>query len=236
MVFNVHLLHHTTECVERNGPLFAYSNYNMEDKIGHFVSFVHGTTDVTQQITNKYLMEQRLLVLLDKDPSRRAKQFYDASNTHRFSKVKKMNDHMLIGEGLRILDQAKLEFIWNHFQIDCDDSLVEYKSILLHSRIYYENSDSKKGTCDSFVSNDNEEKFAEINSIFIHNEEIYFLINEKFWPLTTWKNMCEYVIPLKSIPDTLKIVQSSYFGSKYAFIKFDEIIACSKFPNMYERN
>lgn len=38
MVFNIHLLTHLADCVRFIGPLFAYSNYNFEDQIGHLVS------------------------------------------------------------------------------------------------------------------------------------------------------------------------------------------------------
>lgn len=61
MTYNIHLLSHYIECVRRNGPLPLYTNYPMEDNIGHLVGVVKGTTDVVAQCCTKCLMERGLL-------------------------------------------------------------------------------------------------------------------------------------------------------------------------------
>lgn len=76
VVFNIHLLSHLADCVEKNGPLFCYSNYSFEDNMGHLLSFVSGTNDVILQIASKYVMERNLLHNLINSPI--PKKFYDA--------------------------------------------------------------------------------------------------------------------------------------------------------------
>lgn len=237
MVFNVHLLDHICECVEKNGSLCCYSTYNMEDNIGHLTSFVHGTTDVLQQICNKYVLEKNLIPHIQK--SEKVSEFMKTIDTHRFASTQTINGHTLVGNGFPLKNRAHFEIIKNYFQLDSDIDIVEFRAILLGKKVYYESNieiNAKKRTCDSFVSNELGSKFADLVSIFSISENVYFLINEKYTPLTIWKNMCEHVVPLKIILDDLKIVQASYFGSKYALISTITSTACAKFPNLYERN
>lgn len=65
MVFNIHLLQHIAMCVKKNGPLCCYTAYNMENNIGHLVSAIHGTNDVTKQCIQKYILEKNLLAKLE---------------------------------------------------------------------------------------------------------------------------------------------------------------------------
>lgn len=97
MVYNVHQLRHLADCVELNGPLFAYSNYFMEDNIGHTVSFVNGTTDVTKQICSKYLIEKNLYMHLEK--SAKARTFYNQIVSQlRFKFTEVFDNVMVIGK------------------------------------------------------------------------------------------------------------------------------------------
>lgn len=76
-----------------------------------------------------------------------------------------------------------------------------------------------------------------IVSILVIQNKLYFLINETFEILNN-ENQCKSIIFLKNreIPH-YKLINSQFIGSKYAFLKFDNnLIACAKFSNMFERN
>lgn len=96
MVYNVHLLLHLSEMVRKNGPLFCYSNYNMEDNMGHLIRSVHGTNDVLNQVCSKYLMEKKLLHNLSISPT--ARQYYSNIQPKKmFSTAKKIANSHIIG-------------------------------------------------------------------------------------------------------------------------------------------
>lgn len=66
MTYNVHLLTHLAECVEQNGPLWAYSNFHFESNNGVLKNFVCGTSDVVHQTLTKYLYSQLLHNVVEK--------------------------------------------------------------------------------------------------------------------------------------------------------------------------
>lgn len=116
--------------------------------------------------------------------------------------------------------------------------VVEYDAMLLNSKVYYENSCmSQKRTSDSFLFNLESKKFAEIDAIIVTNENVHILINEKFEVLYDGNYTCKSSIYLKEIESPCKkILDPKSIGAKFALIKFDDIITCSEFPNMCERN
>lgn len=238
MVFNVHLVHHLVDCVEFNGPLFAYSNNCFEDKIGNLVSSVKGTTDVTTQVCDRYMLEKHFLRHIENSPI--AQNFYNhiESKLH-YSIAEKVAGSLVIGAAKTKsnLNDNEMFLIENTLHITDVTQILEYKCVMLNSETFYEVSSRKpdKRTCDSFVLNNQNGNFAEIKSIFVVDNRIFFLLDEKFEYTNKWK--CEFVIALK-IKNAYQqtIIESTSVGPKYAFVKFGDTFACSKFPNVYERN
>lgn len=239
MTFNTHLLSHSVACVVKNGPLFAYSGYSMEDNIGHLISLQNGTTDVTTQISQKYLLQKSLYENLEN--SEKATMFLNQIEHKQFSKTTKVNGHVLVGQSREIRNESHLQFVLSELNKEIDYvKLVEYRGVLLNSNVFYESLDQRriqKRTNDSFVSNFDGTIFAEIISIIlVDDEDLFFLINEKYKPTNNWNNISQHISQLNEVETTLKLVESSYFGQKYAMMKIDGIISCAKFPNMFERN
>lgn len=117
MVYNIHQLKHLGECVSRNGPLFAYSAYALEDYIGHLVSFVKGTTDVATQISSRYLLEKNLQVHLQKSDV--ALTYYNRIESKlSFPVARYLNEFLVIGKAKEISDLTEHElFILEIIQV-----------------------------------------------------------------------------------------------------------------------
>jgi hypothetical protein len=64
MSYNVHLLVHLTDCVRNWGPLWCYSAYSFESANGLFLKLFHGTQAVPKQISNSFLLLQRMQELI----------------------------------------------------------------------------------------------------------------------------------------------------------------------------
>lgn len=65
--------------------------------------------------------------------------------------------------------------------IPYDFKLEEFDAVLLNSKIFYESiSKSDKHTSDSFIFNSESKRFAQIDSIFVVDNNLHILINEKF--------------------------------------------------------
>lgn len=237
-VFNVHIARHLADCVRSIGPLSTYSNYCFEDHIGHLVSLQKGTTDVATQICEKYLLEKNLFQSIEN--STIAKEFYEEINgKHKFSITRRVEGSIVIGNPKKpsqLTDEERYLII-NYLNIPFDAQIDEYSSVLLNSRIFFETINcTKKRTNDTFVLNRSSRKFGDIKSIFVVNEKLYFLINEKYAELSDREN-CQNIRFL-SLTDSMnqRLIESKFVGPKYALIKFDQTIACAKFPNLYERN
>lgn len=239
MVYNVHQLRHLSDCVELNGPLFAYSNYCMEDNIGHIVEFVKGTTDVTKQVCTKYLLEKNLHKCLEK--SERARNFYNRIESKlSFSVTINIGDSLLIGKPRKHsnLNANELTLIKNIARIGEDDEILEYNSIFLKRKIFYETVANATGkrTNDSFIYNQQTQRFGEIKSIVLVRERIFLLINEKF-ELENDHGICKYSIFLLNVENFgTTIIEPESIGSKYIFFQYGSTLVCSSFPNFYERN
>lgn len=173
MVYNVHQLIHLTECVNRNGPLFTYSNYPMEDYIGHLVNFVKGTTDVTTQTCSRYFLEKNLHIHLQK--SHLAQAYYEKIESRlSFPIARKIGDSLVIGKPRQIslLNAPELNLIRNEFSINDFRLVQEYRAAFLNCRTYYETSTDKllKRTDDSFILNSDNNCFGEIRAIMVIDE------------------------------------------------------------------
>lgn len=238
-VFNVHLLRHLAECVRNIGPLFAYSNYHFEDQIGHLVALHKGTTDVAMQICEKYLLERNLFKFIAKSPI--AKKFSEEiDGKKKYSIVRKVEESVVIGNVKKHseLSQQEKSFIVHSFNDIHDIQIEEYGSVLLNSKIFYEKCNKKqKRTSDSFVLCSDNGNFGQIISIFVIQSKLYFLVDEKFKVIINPKNSCQSLFYLKeSNRMNLRVVDPRYISSKFVFIEFDKTLACSKFPNLFERN
>lgn len=238
-VFNVHLLRHLAECVRNIGPLFTYSNYNFEDQIGHLVSLHKGTTDVATQICEKYLLEKNIFKFIVHSPI--AKQFIDdIDSKQKFSIAHKVEGSLVIGNAKTPsqLSLGERFFIFSSLNVNFNIQIDEYGSVLLNSKIFYEKYTCRnKRTSDSFVFCSDNNKFGRINCIFVFQNKLYFLIDEIFEIIDEPKNNSKFIFYLREINcSKLRVVESKYISSKFVFIKFDDTVACSKFPNMYERN
>lgn len=237
MVYNIHQLRHLGECVKRNGPLFAYSNYPTEDIMGHIVSLVKGTTDVTSQICSRYLMEKNLLVCLKK--SALAQEFYEQIESKlSFSVTKKLNGSLLIGNVLKIpnLSNQDSNFIRNELNVNDDEQINEYKSVLLDCRIFFETASNSCGkrTDDSLVYDSESNCFGVIDSIITVKDQLYFFVDEKF--KRTENTNSTFVTLLEETISQKKLLTCNSIRRKYAFIKFENSTAASEFPNLCERN
>lgn len=238
MVFNVHLLLHLADCVRNLGPLHMYSNYHFEDHIGHLVSLHKGTTDVADQICEKYLLEKNMFHHLSRSPM--AQKFYDDINCkHKFKNARKIARHVLLGKPTKSkISENEKALIAIQLNIPYDFKLEEYDAVLLNSQFFYESiSKLDKHTSDSFIFNSESKRFAQIDSIFVVDNNLHILINEKFELKVDASYKCKSNIPLKELTSNRKTVLSPLnVGPKYAFVKFENSITCSKFPNMIERN
>lgn len=238
MVYNVHLLRHLTDCVKFIGPLSCYSNYIFEDFIGHLISLHKGTTDVTSQICQKYLLEKNLFYHLDR--SSIARSYYDKINSkHKFSSCHKVAGSLVMGNKNQGLSDEEKSLILSSLNVVNGTEIREFESMLLNNSVYYEifNKSSHKRTNDSFIFNAESKNFATIESIFVVDENLYILAIEKFEQVFDTANKCKFSIFLKESNVSRKqIWNASCVGPKFALIQFNNTIACSKFPNMYERN
>lgn len=238
MVFNVHLLKHLADCVKFIGPLPCYSNYNFEDQIGHLISLHKGTTDVSTQICEKYLLEKNLYFHLGR--SSIVRDFYEEiDSSHKYSMCRKVAGSLLIGNGKQRLNEDEMNLIGNVLSVPIDTQIEKYDAILLNCNTFYESEirSSQKRTNDSFIFNNDSKQFAIIQCFIVIEEILYILVNEKFEQIFDETHSCEFIIPLKELNIYRKnIWKVQSIGPKFAFVKFNSIITCSKFPNMYERN
>lgn len=238
-VFNIHVVRHLGNGVRFVGPLWAYSNYPFEDQIGSLVSLHKGTTDVATQISEKYLLGQNLIQSIEH--SKLAKQFYEEIHSkHKFPVSHKVDGSLMIGKVKRIslLTEDERSLVVKSLNVANDAQIDEYDSVLHNSKVFYETVNCKsKRTCDSFVLNTDNGKFCEIKSIVVVHEKLYFLVNEKYDKIIDPDNKSQFTKYLSFIARTNQnVIESKFIGPKYALIKFNNTITCSKFPNMYERN
>lgn len=236
MVYNIHQLKHLVECVMKNGPLSTYSNYAMEDRIGNMVTFVKGTTDVTSQILSKYLLEQNLLLTLEKYPIA-LKFFENIERKLNFSISEKLDGSLLIGKPKKqtVFSEQYVSLLQDQFNITTD-VINEYRAVLLNCKIFFETdlNSSGKRTYDCLVCDSSSGRFGIIKSIITVDCRIYFLVNEQF--RVTRDSQSNYVTFLEEIPCRLKLLKAEVIGQKYVFVRLENCIAVSKFPNLFERN
>lgn len=162
--------------------------------------------------------------------------FNEINNAHKYPISKKVEESIVLGKQRNASENEKL-FIIGSLNLEDDIQIDVYNSVLLRSKVYYETYNRKKiRTHDSFILNTETKHFAEINSIFVVQEKLYFSIIERF-EIVQFQNSCDSIIYLKDKEFPLqKIVESKLIGPKFALIQFENIIACAQFPNMYERN
>lgn len=210
----------------------------MEDYIGHLVSLVKGTTDITTQISSRYLLEKELQVQLEK--SERARYFYESieSKLH-FPIAQKIRESLVIGKAKvrSDLNDDQLNFISNSIYIDNLTEILEYRSAFLNNRFFYEISSNniKKRTNDSIVYNHENKCFGEVLAMLTIDGQLYFLIDEKFSKIKD--SNCKRIHFLKITHNSkLNLITPASISHKYAFVEFSNTIAAAKFPNFYERN
>lgn len=241
MVSNVHLLSHLADSVERNGPLFCYSNYCNEDNMGHLLKFMQGTNDVTLQISEKYLMERDLQHNLRNSP--RAKEYYDMIQAaQRYSITKKIGRTHVIGRpnNSSQLNSQEMQFIIDSLNLTTNIEIEEYNAVLLNSEKYYETSNmsKRKSTMDSFVSVPERDVYGIIHTFFIVNEHLYFFVYNKYIPVHTPSRATGSSMTWLSNKRKLDyfIFDASETMDKYVFLDDNVKRACVKIPNNLERN
>lgn len=233
MVSNIHLLSHLAKCVKMNGPLFCFSNYSFEDFIGHLVSRIHGQIDVLEQISQRYLLEKVFLKNIEKSVI--AKKFYEQIKSDKhFSVAQKIQGVTVIGRSVKILNDEEKMFVNNYFSTE-DVFIDEYHAVLIHRDFYDCFNDNS--TDDSFVYNLKDNCFCEVKCIFSYQNKVYFFLNEKYKRSDKWNDICKAMQPLEIIYNfNQSIINVVDIGPKYALIKYDNSIVCSKFPNKIERD
>lgn len=238
MVYNVHQLTHLTKCVEMNGPLFAYSNYSMEDNIGHLASFVKGTTDVSSQICSRYLLEKNLHLSLRNSPL--AQSFYEQIESKlSFAVTRKIDGSLMIGKPSKncLLNDCEKQIIKNELNIRDSACITEYGSVLLKCHVFYETAvnSRKKRTNDSFIVNSISNRFGVIKSIFTVNEKVYFFVDE-IYEVENSSDSIYVTLLKKSITSQQKIFCATDITQKYVLVDFENTVAMSRFPNIFEKN
>lgn len=213
-------MRHIPACVKKNGPLFAYSNYPMEDMIGHIVSKVHGTTDVLLQITDRYLLEKNLEYNVKASPA--AAAYFDRVNIAKYRDKRLMCSNLIEEEKRHIVNKYGPNF-------------VEYQSKLINGD-YYEVRDltKKKKTCDSFAITKNR-LFGHIRSIFIVNGGTFLLLLNEY---NTTDDLLSHSIRFLT-PRAYSYyftISSSDLGKKAVFMETNDIVAYSTLPNNCERD
>lgn len=237
MVFNVHLLLHTTECVRTNGPLFAYSNYSTEDNLGHLVSFVKGKTDALSQIVNRYWLEKNLFSHIQKSID--AKNYYEFIQYQHFKNITKTKKFLLVGKSrCAIYDTDAMKQLQDlNFELNNETQI--YRAVFLNFKIYFESikCSEPKLTNDSFVCIPEENIFGEILYVVLKNEEVFFLINNKYEIKENGCRISKCLIELRErTGNHYAIVNSTSVKSKFALCETSSSIVCSEFPNLFERN
>lgn len=236
MVFNVHLLIHTAKCVKLNGPLFTYSNYSTEDNLAHIVDFIKGTTDVLLQIADRYMLERNLFRHLQS--SRRASNFNEQLKCKHFSVTSKLGNCILVGKG-HVIDRASINFIYQELNLEHTEKVFSHRAVFIDCKVYYETATlqtKSKRTYDSFVCSPNEQIYGEIENILIVRNQIWFVVNNKYTVKENSRNIGKIQINLvEKQEEDILIARAEIFIEKFALMKTNVII-CSKFPNLYERN
>lgn len=238
MTFNVHLLRHTADCVKKNGPLFAYSNYCTEDNIGHLISFVKGPTDALFQISERYLLEKNLIEHLENSPY--AKSFSDQIQCTHFQNVKQFANFLLVGKSQTLVQNTTNSYIFDELQMNAGEPIESYRAVFVDSNIYFETATpetEKKQTFDSFVCIHSLEIYGIIEDIFLYNNDIFFAIRNKYRVKADALNLGIVMTVLEENPEPdWRLIKASLVKSKYALIITDTITTCSEFPNLFERN
>lgn len=234
MVFNVHLLLHTVTCVEKNGPLSTYSNYSTEDNLGHLMTFVKGPTDVLYQVCDRYLLEKHLNNRLEDAPL--AKEFYAKIKHRTLRTISKINDNLLVGKPQKISIE---HHDWIFGQLGPIDikQVKSYRAVYVNSKIYLESATpntARKNTYDSFVCIPEMDIYGEILQILVWNDRIYLDVHNMYSEATIYSAM--RVLKTRTEPHRDLISLDPTGIAKYALIKRDEMVVCSEFPNLFERN
>lgn len=94
----------------------------------------------------------------------------------------KIGSDTVIGKPKQILNEYDLVLIKQVLRLSDDEQIDEYESILWNDEIYYERSNKirNKRTCDTFIVNLENNKYAEIKSVFVVGNQTYFFIDEKY--------------------------------------------------------
>lgn len=111
------------------------------------------------------------------------------------------------------------------------------QTVLLNCRVFYETAanSQKKKTNDSFIHNSALNRFGVIKSIFTVNGKVYFFVDKKYEIESHLES--SYVIFLKKqIGSQQKIFCATEITQKYVLIEFENTIAMSRFPNLFEKN
>lgn len=237
MVFNIHLLLHLVKCVRLNGPLFAYSNYHTEDLLGHLVDFVHGPTDVLSQITDRYLLETNLNRYLRMSP--RASHYNEEIKSKHFYITFKLDNFLLVGNGVKS-DEESVNFVHQELNLTMNEKVISYRAGFFDSEVYFESVTPRslqKRTYDSFVCNPDAQIYGEIENILVVENQVFYVVNNKYTVKENARNIKDILIHLEMKQERdIRLIKPELVKEKYAFIKTNTMVICSKFPNLYERN
>lgn len=237
MVFNVHLLLHTADCVRKNGPLFGYSNYSTEDNLGHLVSFVKGTTDAVSQITNRYMLERNLFFHLQR--SAMAKDYFKHIECQHFKNVTKIGQFLLVGKSQFVVRDKNIQEKLQQLHFAFNDETKFYRAVFINLKVYFETVEcaERKMTNDSFICIPEENIFGNILYVVVKGEEVFFVIKNEYEIKTNGRKISTYVIELdKKIANEYLVISSVSVRSKFALCITESLVICSEFPNIIERN
>lgn len=155
---------------------------------------------------------------------------------HKCPISEKIDGSLVIGKAKSVREFV-LSNIVSNLNLEDDILVNEYGSVLLNCKVFYETVRcGKKRTDDTFIFNIKTKQFGVIESIFVISNKLYFLLNEKF-EIVQNGNQCKSIVYLEHTEiSNFKIIESTFVGPKFAYVKFDDIMSCAEFPNMIERN
>jgi hypothetical protein len=204
MTFNVHTQLHLKKAVENCGPLFAFSTFPFENKYGHLVKMIHGTTDIIKQLSLKISWDTE-----EKSQIKKTAKFETTSGL----KSEKHKDFVKFLQEQEIYDQTK--------------NFKSYKKIYLNE-VCYAAANSSSRIDNSYVILNND-TIGSINEIFEY-DSIYYLRISSEYTVNKSSNI-DHITLLKKKKKELLYCQINSIKEKVIFLKTDSVCCISKFPN-----
>lgn len=233
MTSNVHTLLHLAKSVKLWGPLWAHSAFVFESANGEILKLVQGTRGAATQIIDKFILRNTLLVFSRIHTIRNDILNFcqNLTSCPRLKEAEEFNCTTVLGEGrFHKLNCEERGLLQTLGQVD---SVTIYKRAICHGlRLDSPDYVRCKKTNNSVVQLENN-TFGEINQIFTHNNEVYFLV--KLYQCLSKVASTSHITKIK-FTNRKRVVSPNDITAKCILINFtDELYVCL-FPNCLERD